>query len=226
MLASTVSSKFLASMAKQHGFIFRDTLTGFKWMGNTAIDMVLQGYIFFLFAYEVEIGFLIGDSSFDKDGIRTGASFYEMASQYYKQGQSCIEKLNELRAKYGYFEMENSYRFIETPKLLLVFERLRSGFQHTYPKSMGKYKITRIRDVTTGYDSGEKNLKSILPLQPNQQMITFWFENGATATLRNSGTEPKLKYYVETMDEKDAKKAKELLKDMSSTLLKEFMEME
>jgi len=57
-------------------------------------------------------------------------------------------------------------------------------------------------------------------------MITFWFENGATATLRNSGTEPKLKYYVETMDEKDAKKAKELLKDMSSTLLKEFMEME
>lgn len=226
MLASTVSSKFLASMAKHHGFIFRDTLTGFKWMGNTAVEMVSQGYTF-LFAYEVEIGFLIGDSSYDKDGIRTGAAFYEMASQYYKQGKSCTDKINELRAKYGYFEMENAYRFIENDKLLKVFERLRTGFDNnSYPKSMGKYKITRIRDVTTGYDSGEKNLKSALPIQPNQQMITFWFENGATATLRNSGTEPKLKYYVETMDEKDPKKAKELLKEMTSALLKEFMQME
>ncbi|ETO05512.1 hypothetical protein RFI_31884, partial [Reticulomyxa filosa] len=65
MIASTVSSKYLQSYATKNGFHFEDTLTGFKWMGNKAVDMIHDGYVF-LFAFEVEIGFLIGDLSFDK----------------------------------------------------------------------------------------------------------------------------------------------------------------
>eukprot|EP01083_Nonionella_stella_P053990 142645_1 len=97
-------------MANKERFVFRDTLTGFKWMGNAAVDMINKGYIF-LFAYEVEIGFLIGDTSFDKDGIRTAAIFNEMAFDLYKnKNKTCYDFLNELRAKYGYFEMTAAYR--------------------------------------------------------------------------------------------------------------------
>lgn len=61
----------------------------------------------------------------------------------------------------------------------------------------GKYTIDSIRDLTTGFDNGQKNNKAILPVSSNSQMITFSFSNGLVATLRTSGTEPKIKYYTE-----------------------------
>ena len=202
MVASTVSSKYLGAMAKKEGFQFYDTLTGFKWIGNKAIEMVTKGYIF-LFGYEVEIGFLMGNISYDKDGIRMCSIFHELALQLYKNGQTCFDKLNELRKKYGYFEMVPSYRRMTDELLIKKMKRLRYGFDGSYPKIMGKFEITRVRDVTTGYDSFENDKKCKLPIQPNSEMITFWFKNGATVTLRNSGTEPKLKYYIETKDDND-----------------------
>ena len=151
-----------------------------------------------------------------------------MAIDLYKnQGKTCYDKLNELRAKYGYFEMTASYRRMDEISLINIMQRLRNwdgnNTNQCYAKSMGEYKIIRVRDVTTGYDTNEIDKKSKLPIQPNQQMITFWFENGATATMRASGTEPKLKYYVETKDDTDPQKAKDLLKKMTYSLLKEFM---
>ena len=80
-----------------------------------------------------------------------------------------------------------------------VFQRLRN-FQgsNNYPSSLaGKYKVTSVRDLTTGYDDSTPDNKALLPTDPNSEMITFGFENGVVMTLRNSGTEPKLKYYLE-----------------------------
>lgn len=74
MLSSTVSSGVLGAMAEAEGFHFQDTLTGFKWMGNVADELIQSGRVF-LFAFEVEIGFLIGDISLDKDGVRTAPVF-------------------------------------------------------------------------------------------------------------------------------------------------------
>ncbi|CAG8703256.1 16651_t:CDS:2, partial [Racocetra fulgida] len=66
MLSTAVSSKMLARIAKTEGFYFEETLTGFKWLGNVAIDLIKNGYEV-LFAYEEAIGFMIGDAVKDKD---------------------------------------------------------------------------------------------------------------------------------------------------------------
>jgi phosphomannomutase len=63
-------------MAKKEGFKFVDSLTGFKWIANQAIEMELQWYDF-LFAYEVEIGFLVGNMGYDKYWVRTCGIFAE-----------------------------------------------------------------------------------------------------------------------------------------------------
>jgi phosphoglucomutase/phosphoglucomutase/phosphopentomutase len=191
MLASTVSSKFLASMAAKEGFKFVDTLTGFKWMGNVAQSMEQNEHKHFLFAYEVEIGFLVGNLSYDKDGVRTAAMFAEMASQIYASGSNLAQHLESLYKKYGYFVMNTSYFFsynaANTDRLCT---RLRTGAPDGgYLKRCGKFDVVRIRDATLGTDSGEADGISRLPRTPDAQMITYWFSNGATATLRNSGTE-------------------------------------
>lgn len=68
-----------------------------------------------------------------------------------------------------------------------------------YPESLlnGKYKVKFVCDLTTGYDSSQPDQKAILPVSRSSQMITFTFTNGLVATLRTSGTEPKIKYYTE-----------------------------
>lgn len=68
-----------------------------------------------------------------------------------------------------------------------------------YPDSLlnGKYKIVGTRDLTTGYDSSQEDLKATLPVSRSSEMITFTFDNGLVVTLRTSGTEPKIKYYTE-----------------------------
>lgn len=57
--------------------------------------------------------------------------------------------------------------------------------------------MVNVRDLTTGYDSAQSDKRAILPSSLTSHMITFEFANGVVATLRTSGTEPKIKYYAE-----------------------------
>lgn len=68
-----------------------------------------------------------------------------------------------------------------------------------YPEGVldNKYQVVSVRDLTTGYDSTTADHKATLPVSKSSQMITFTFQNGLVATLRTSGTEPKIKYYTE-----------------------------
>ena len=70
----------------------------------------------------------------------------------------------------------------------------------------GRFIISSIRDLTVGFDSSrkEQDYQPVLPVDPSSHMITYLFENGACLTLRTSGTEPKIKYYLEvTHSEKE-----------------------
>lgn len=223
MIASTVSSKHLKAMAETEGFEFRDTLTGFKWIGNEAIAATNEGKTC-LFAYEVEIGFLIGDLSFDKDGVRTAAAFAEAANYWARNGFSILDRVKAFYEKYGHFKMVNSYFFCDaTEKLDAVFSAIRTGNDGSYPSTCGEFKIKSIRDVTTGIDTAQADEKLLLPTMSDSHMITFFFENGATATLRNSGTEPKLKYYVEVCSKESPELAQELLDKMTAAIIENFI---
>ena len=222
MVASTVSSKHLKAMAQAEGFQFRETLTGFKWIGNECIKARAEGLIP-LFAYEVEIGFLVGDVSFDKDGVRTAAVFAELTNYWAGKGQTVLDRVVAFYAKYSHFKMANSYFFCDAAsKLDAVFGSLVKDGQ--YPTACGKYKIASVRDIKGGYDSAYPRNKLQLPQMTDSYMLTFTFENGATATLRNSGTEPKLKFYVECSSKESPAAAEALLTDMTQALVDNFMQ--
>ncbi|KAI8977624.1 hypothetical protein BDF20DRAFT_906547 [Mycotypha africana] len=217
MVASTVSSKFLARMAEVEGFRFEESLTGFKWIGNTAINLEKQNYTV-VFAYEEAIGFTIGDIVKDKDGVSALAFFSEWAVQLYKRGMTVYAYLEELYKKYGYFVSENSY-FIcdDKQKISKIFDRIRygdvkeqdstskTGYKLHYPATVGGHKVIGIRDLTVGYDSSVKDTVPTLPVSASSEMITFRLENHTVFTIRTSGTEPKIKYYSELRGETEEK---------------------
>merc|ERR1711972_1283296 len=116
-----------------------------------------------------------------------------------------------------------SYFFSDSNEILdRIYARLRTGFAGGYPTHCGQYEVTGVRDVTTGYDSRYEDKKSKLPTTPSSQMITFYFGD-AVATIRNSGTEPKIKYYVETkgatMDD-----AKANCEKLAAALIENFLQ--
>lgn len=219
MLASTVSSIMLKAMAKKEGFHFDETLTGFKWLGNGAISLAEKGYNV-EFAYEEAIGYMVGDIVRDKDGVSALLSFAELAVEIYKEGQTLTSYLDSLYQKYGTFVTNNSYIIAGDPALQKkIFDKLRAD----YPKQIGKYKIVRIRDLTTGYDSSTPDHKPILPSSASSQMITFELENGCIGTLRTSGTEPKIKYYTELSGRDEQQTSKELA-SIVSDMIEEWLE--
>ncbi|XP_041360176.1 phosphoglucomutase-2-like [Gigantopelta aegis] len=198
MISSTVSSKILNTMAEKEGFSFEETLTGFKWMANKADELMKKGKTVLL-AFEEAIGFMCGCKVLDKDGISGSVVCAELATHLYRKGLTLQKQLDNIYTEYGYHLSSNSY-FIchDTAVINQMFHCLRNmDGTGKYPTTCGPYKIKYIRDLTTGYDNSRPDGVPLLPVSKSSHMITFTFENGCIATLRTSGTEPKIKYYTE-----------------------------
>eukprot|EP00966_Prymnesium_polylepis_P033423 777102-Prymnesium_polylepis.1 len=119
-----------------------------------------------------------------------------MAVDTYRRGSTIAKHLASLYDRYGHFISRQGYVTVPDPSLTLaIFAALREGGR--YPTLVGKFKVAHVRDLTTGYDTSTPDRKTTLPASTASQHLTFTFANGGVANLRGSGTEPKLKYYVE-----------------------------
>lgn len=213
LLNSTVSSQLIRSMAKKDGFYYEDTLTGFKWIGNRAQELVSQGYTV-PFAFEEAIGYMFS-VVFDKDGISAATVFLQMAVTWHNEGTSALEVLETIYKRYGYFAEYNSYYVANEPQLIVdIFTKIRQGGA---AESIGPYKVVAWRDLTIGYDSTTPDHKPVLPVSGSSQMITAELEVGTAErvrfTARGSGTEPKLKIYIEAVAAEE-KRAQDLAKSI------------
>eukprot|EP00198_Chlamydomonas_reinhardtii_P000549 XP_001689884.1 phosphoglucomutase [Chlamydomonas reinhardtii] len=202
MLASAVSSKLLGAMAEKEGFVFVETLTGFKWLGNTAMRLEREQGMTVLFAFEEAIGFMLGGMYKDKDGISAASVFAELAAHTYGSGRTLDELLRGLYDRYGFFDYRSGYFITDAAKSRAVFNDLRGGggFEGrtaVYAKDVAGVGVTSVRDLGTGLDTAQPDGRAVLPWQSGDMMITYGLEGAATLTLRASGTEPKLKYYLE-----------------------------
>ncbi|KIW03122.1 uncharacterized protein PV09_05765 [Verruconis gallopava] len=196
MLSSTVSSRMLAAMASKEGFHHEETLTGFKWMGNMALFLDEQGYDS-RFAFEEAIGYMIPGVVHDKDGVAAAATFLTAVLEWQKHGLTPWQKLQKLYSKYGHFEDANTYLISPSPAVTdEVFEHVRS-LGSPYPSALGKRKVRKWRDLTKGYDSSTDDHTPRLPVDADSQMITCEVDGDVRFTVRGSGTEPKIKFYIE-----------------------------
>ncbi|KAF8712391.1 phosphohexose mutase family, partial [Rhizoctonia solani] len=188
MVASTVSSKLIGAMAAKEGFKFVESLTGFKYIGNAARVLEAEGYNV-LFGYEEAIGFMLGEEVRDKDGVSATMCFAELVSSLHSRRKLATDYLEDIYAQYGYFQAS--------------LYQLSKDKMSQYPKSIGGLTVTDIRDLTTGhgFDSSAPapDYAPSLPVSGGH-MITFKAKGDGVAivlTVRTSGTEPKIKYYLE-----------------------------
>lgn len=204
MINSTVSSQMLKKVAQTEHFHYEDTLTGFKWLGNRALELEKEGY-YVPFAYEEAIGYMFSSVVHDKDGISAAVAFLQAYLKWSRDGLSPVDILNHGYERYGYFKEFNGYYILPDPSLTKkIFDDIRS-MDTPYPTLIGtSVKVIQFRDLTVGYQSNTPDHVPDLPVDPSSQMITceLAFNNQHNAhvrvTIRGSGTEPKLKVYIES----------------------------
>lgn len=230
MLATTVSSKILQAFARIEGFHFEETLPGFKWIGNRVHELSKTGNTV-LFAFEESIGFLCGGLVPEKDGVSAAVVVAEMASYLHTKNLSLSQQLANIYQTYGHHLSKTSYVVCnDPPTIQRIFGRIRNfDGKGSYPKTCGGVQILHVRDVTTGYDSSQPDLRSVLPVTRSSHMITFTLQNGIVATLRTSGTEPKIKFYTEYCAEpgdSEVSRLQDELTKVTAALLDDFLEPE
>lgn len=232
LINSTVSSQILNRMAAYEGFNYAETLTGFKWIGNKAIDLKKKGFNV-PFAYEEALGYMF-DIINDKDGISAAVMWLQLYERWFahKDDFEPLDKLAEGYAKYGWMEECNGYYKVpDSSTVQTIFEHsIRASFQGSpHPEKIGKhFQVVAWRDLTNGYDSTTKDHVPLLPTDKTSQMITAivssWDspQEQVRFTCRGSGTEPKLKVYIEAISKESSKRAKLLAKLCWDTLEKEW----
>ncbi|KAI5983862.1 hypothetical protein EDD15DRAFT_2178391 [Pisolithus albus] len=235
MIASTVSSRMIEAMARVEGFKFVDCLTGFKFIGNTALDLVAAGYEA-PFGYEEAIGFMFGSEIRDKDGVAATVMFAELVAEVQRRGLTVHGYLDELYQRYGYFETKNSYFVCSDP---VTVDRIFWGIRHFrgsdsiihYPTSIAGLTVNSVIDLTAGYEYDSTNAPSYQPRLPlsSGHMVQFRAQSTndpdikIVLTVRTSGTEPKIKYYLEGSAKDRQKLAKVLnlvVKDLADVWMK------
>ncbi|WP_217540507.1 phospho-sugar mutase [Vibrio metschnikovii] len=187
-----VSSSLLSKIAATHGAVYYQTLTGFKWLTNVAMAKQSEQHPF-LFAYEEALGYTVGNSVWDKDGLSAMVAFAQLAAELYSQGKTIWDQLEALYRQHGlYVTAQRSIALApDTPP---IGDRLRATPPHTIAgKPVVSYDDLKLA-VRYHQDGTTEPLT-----WPSSDVLIYHLQDGARVIVRPSGTEPKLKCYYEVV---------------------------
>ena len=187
MVATTiVSSQLLSYLAKQAGADYRELLTGFKWIGNAAMDYEREHQGRFVVGYEEALGYSVGPLVRDKDGVSACVIFAELTAWNRAQGRSVLEHLDDIYRRVGLFLTEQVSLTKPGSDGLAEIKAAMSRFRAQPPTELGGQAVERVEDLARG-DGG----------LPPSDVLVFRLAGGRRVIMRPSGTEPKLKSYYE-----------------------------
>ncbi|RGJ28892.1 phospho-sugar mutase [Fusobacterium varium] len=223
VVTTIVSTPILDKIAEERNLKVFRTLTGFKYIGEKIREFKEGKYDnSFVFGMEESIGYLKGTYVRDKDGILGVMLLTEMAAYFESIGTSSIKELEKLYDKYGWYS-EITYPVKRegiqgTEEIKKMMEELRKRDS----KVLLDKKINITRDYKLKKERNYLNdLESELFL-PESDVIQYILEDDTYITVRPSGTEPKIKYYIYTKG-KSKEEAEKKLENILNNF-KEYME--
>jgi phosphomannomutase len=198
VVTTVVSSSLLSRMARDRGVEYRETLTGFKWIADAALRGEAKG-LAFVFGYEEALGFTVGSLVRDKDGIGAGLRLAEMARYLKTGGLSLVDHLDDLLVAHGLSHQVQWAVVLPGAEGRARIDAAMAQLRASPPGRIGASPVVRVLDAAAGEETvrGERRPSSL----PRSELLAFQSEDGARLTVRPSGTEPKIKFYLELVGE-------------------------
>ena len=193
---SIVSSSILKKIAVHHKMEFRETLTGFKWLAK------IKGLTF---GYEEALGYCVDSRAVnDKDGISAALMLAQIATDLKAEGRTILNFLDEIWRRHGFHGTEQiSIRVSDLTRVATLLEGLRSD----PPTEIAGRKIKSIDDLMRPKDG-----------LPPTDGIRIWLDDDIRIIIRPSGTEAKVKCYVEVIRHEGASTAQNVLDELRHPL--------
>ena len=205
---SIVSTPLADAVAAHYGVEMRNTLTGFKWIGDQIAQLEAAGEVDrFIFGFEESYGYLAGPYVRDKDAVIGSMLICEMAAYYRSIGSSIKQRLEEIYAQYGrYLNKVDSFEF---PGLsgMDKMSGIMADLRKDPPADFGGKKIAKVTDYTKPEETG----------LPKANVLIYTLEDGSSVVVRPSGTEPKIKAYYTTLG-KDLEEAQAMKDELAKAI--------
>ncbi len=198
-IASCVSTPMVAKMAAHFGARYDETLTGFKWIANRAMELERTKGTRFIFGFEEALGYTVGTLVRDKDGISASVAFAELMAHLRSQKVSLLEHLENLYRQFGLFASRQiSIGFPGADgarRMAAVMDSLREA----PPPRIGDTPVEASSDFLSSLRRDASGATSTLTLPPSNVLV-FDLAGGARIIVRPSGTEPKMKVYLDACE--------------------------
>ncbi len=199
---SIVSSPMLERVAEAHGAGFATTLTGFKWIWNAALDLEEAGEGTFVFGYEEALGYSVGPAVRDKDGISAAVVFADLAAACIARGETVLDYLAKLYERHGLWVSTQKSIVRPGSEGAAQIAAAMARIAENPPQEAAGVAIA----ASTDYRFGAEDRPRYMGATPLMELDLG--ERGR-ALVRPSGTEPKLKIYVDLVADRDMSQSAE-----------------
>ena len=199
---SIVTSPFGDYICKKYGVEMVECLTGFKWTAAVEAEREAKGVGTYVFGLEESYGYKVETEVMDKDGVSAAAMCAEMTMYWRSQGKSLLEHLDDMYKEYGYFEDRAISKNFPGSAGVETMAGIMTKLRTEGLKTLGGKKVTMIRDIqnSVSFDPENPSKKDAVNL-PKSNVLQFFLEGGTIVSARPSGTEPKIKFYINNKTE-------------------------
>ncbi|MBQ5400109.1 MAG: phospho-sugar mutase, partial [Treponema sp.] len=197
LIRSIVTSPFVDAIAKNYDVALEEVLTGFKWIAYLEGEYEKAGNKNYVFGLEESYGYLVETEVRDKDGVSAAAMCAEMTLYWASKGKSLLEHLNDMYMEYGYFEDRAISKYFEGIKGPGIMQGIMTKLRSEGLKTLGGKKVLKIRDIQQSIEFDPENPSAKTDVKfPKSNVLQFFLEGGTIVSARPSGTEPKIKFYI------------------------------
>ncbi|NLA62671.1 MAG: phospho-sugar mutase [Bacteroidales bacterium] len=218
-----VTSELVAEIARKNNVELYDSYTGFKWIADIIKkDEDKKTYIG---GGEESYGFLAGDFVRDKDSVSACMLFAEMAAWAKDNGKTIYQLLQDIYLEYGYSKEVGISLVRKGKEGADEIEAMMKNFRNNPLTSIAGSTVTLLKDYATlEAKDFESNENISLPMPTTSNVLQYYTQDGTKLSIRPSGTEPKIKFYIEVKGKADTREALKQAEEMADKKVQQIRE--
>src|SRR5574344_1353976 len=198
IVKTIVTTEVISKIAEKNNIEMMDCYTGFKWIAREI--RLAEGEKQYIGGGEESYGFLAEDFVRDKDSVSACSLLAEICAWAKDQGKSLYEILREIYLEYG-FSKEFTVNVVKPGKSGAdEIKQMMTNFRQNPPSEIGGSKVAVYKDYQTLEQKDANGKVTKLDMPTTSNVLQYFCEDGTKVSVRPSGTEPKIKFYIEVKD--------------------------
>ena len=206
VVKSVVSTELARAICDDFGVAMVEVLTGFKFIGEKIQQFEETGSHTFLFGFEESFGYLSGTQVRDKDGVNASLLLCEAACACMDRGETLYDALQAIYRRYGYYQERGVSVTLPGKDGAEKIQRMMTAMRANPPRALAGVRVLAVRDFLRGARVDASGAETALDF-PHSNVLYFELEGGNWVCVRPSGTEPKIKLYIASKGENEARAA-------------------